>query len=98
MSLRQTFITVFSSLSRRGKTNPRTKTERSAGLSDGMLNHIVRDTKDHRLTSLLSRQIVDAQFRLAALECQEERYAQIRLIDDLMRRRAREIRSPLQYG
>ena len=65
----------------------------SASLSDGMVRHIARDTKDHTLTSIMSRQIVDAQFRLTAMDCEEERYAQIRLIDDLMRRRAREIRS-----
>ena len=98
MSIRQTVYTYFKSFSRQGQSARATTNEGVKSLSDGTVQHIGRDTRTHRLTSILSRQIVDAQFRLASIECPEERFAQIRLIDDLMRRRNREIRSPLQYG
>ena len=98
MTIRQTVYTYFKSFSRQGQADRVPGNDGVKSLSDGTVQHISRDTKTHRLTSILSRQIVDAQFRLASIECPEERFAQIRLIDDLMRRRARELRSPLQFG
>ena len=98
MTLRQTFHTYFKSFSREGQKAHAASQDVVKSLGEGTMQYIKRDTMSHRLTSILSRQIVDAQFRLESIECPEERYAQIRLIDDLMRRRTREIRSPLQYG
>lgn len=70
----------------------------ATGLSDNVVQRISRDTQRHTLASILSRQIVDAQFRLSALTCDEARFAQSRMIDDLKRHRAREVGAPLQVG
>lgn len=61
------------------------------GLDRESLGRIACRTDRSALTSLLGRQIADAQHRLAAICGDEERRQQIRLIDDLLRRQAREI-------
>ncbi|WP_127114713.1 hypothetical protein [Shimia sediminis] len=70
----------------------------ATGLSDSDVQRISRDTQRHTLASILSRQIVDAQFRLSGLTCDEARFAQSRMIADLKRHRAREVGAPWQVG